>query len=107
MLSRLAMCCTLVPLIPMAQPATAQQQRDKQLGFHASVSDTTARRAGEPSSVAAGMKTVALGVSGALAGAGVGLLVDDIYCQQHPGDEQGYLFGPRAFYAGHAAATGR
>src|SRR5437588_2492823 len=106
MLSRLTLCCTLVPLIPVAQAATAQQQRDNQLGFHAPTSDRTASHADEPSSVALGIKPVGLGVSGALAGVGVGLVVDDIYCQQHHGHEQGFIFGPCAFYAGYGAAIG-
>ncbi len=87
-----------------ARVAGCQELRALEAGFQQQRLSSTADN--QPSALSSSIKTVGWATYGSLLAGSAGLVVDDIYCKQHHGNEQGFIFGPCTFYAGGGFATG-
>ena len=101
---RIGITLTLGIIVASARPVGCQQLRIIEAGVQASnytqVVDT------RPSGFSLSAKSVGWSVYGSLVGGAAGLIVDQIYCQQHHGDEQGSLFEPCFLYVNEGIAAG-
>jgi len=104
LLSRARLAVPFGILLSHGQYAGCQQQADFKAGFEKpvvlSLSDP------QPSAVELSFSAVKGAMVGSLLGGGAGFVIDGEYCKRHRGDEQGFMFGPCAFYGGEASATG-
>ena len=90
-----------------AQSSPAQQEDSLRSGLRDGRSDSIASPASHPpTALMLTLKSIARAAGGAGFLSTAGFLVDDVYCEKHHGDEQGFIFGPCAFYAGDGTAIG-
>ena len=99
-----ALAIGLITLVPAT--LAGQEVSSLQVGISAPSDTVTSPVITRPSSLSLGVKSVGLSAAGAMAGFLVGNIVDYQFCMKRHGHEQGFIFGPCAFYASYGTAIG-
>ena len=95
-----------VGMLALVEQSAGSQQLDALSTGFPRPAPAAAAAAPGPSTISMGGRSIGWAFMGAAAAGGVGFAIDRAYCEEHHGDETGFLFGPCFLYTGTGTTVG-